>query len=194
MPACAWSTAIPCRKSTSAEFHPTTQWIRGLQNAPWHTVRRQDTTVCPINGVPNVLMYNTKSFPTAPTSWDVVFKAMNLPDGKSNKDRVQGYVGPIYIADAALYLKAHNPELGITDPYELTEAQFDAALALAQGAAQDRLQVLGRLPLPGRRLQDRRLCGSSLLAVPGEPAAGRQGSRSPARFRRKAPPAGPTRP
>ena len=44
---------------------------------------------------------------------------MTLPDGKSNKDRVQGYVGPIYIADAALYLKAHNPELGITDPYEL---------------------------------------------------------------------------
>ncbi len=78
----------------------------------------------------NVLMYNTNVFPTAPTSWDVVFKEMNLPDGKSNKDRVQGYVGPIYIADAALFLKAHNPELGITDPYELTEDQFQAALAL----------------------------------------------------------------
>ncbi len=78
----------------------------------------------------NVLMYNTNVFPEAPTSWDVVFKPMNLPDGKPNKDRVQGYVGPIYIADAAVYLKAHNPELGITDPYELTEGQFQAALDL----------------------------------------------------------------
>jgi putative spermidine/putrescine transport system substrate-binding protein len=43
---------------------------------------------------------------------------------------VQAYDGPIYIADAALYLKAHQPELGITDPYELTRDQFDAALNL----------------------------------------------------------------
>jgi putative spermidine/putrescine transport system substrate-binding protein len=100
-----------------------------LQNAPWHTVNGKHYGVSYQWG-PNVLMYNTKVFPTAPTSWDVVFKAMNLPDGKPNKDRVQGYVGPIYIADAANYLKAHNPELGITDPYELTQAQFDAAIAL----------------------------------------------------------------
>ena len=41
-----------------------------------------------------------------------------------------GLDGPIYIADAALYLKAHNPELKITDPYELTEPQYKAALDL----------------------------------------------------------------
>ena len=106
-----------------------------LQNAPWHTVDKNGDGTPEHYGVSyqfglNVLMYNTNVFPTAPTSWDVVFKEMNLPDGKSNKDRVQGYVGPIYIADAALFLKAHNPELGITDPYELTEDQFQAALAL----------------------------------------------------------------
>jgi putative spermidine/putrescine transport system substrate-binding protein len=100
-----------------------------LQNAPWHTVNGKHYGVSYQWG-PNVLMYNTNVFPQAPTSWDVVFKAMNLPDGKPNKDRVQGYVGPIYIADAALYLKHHNPELGITDPYELTQEQFDAAIAL----------------------------------------------------------------
>ncbi len=99
---------------------------------------------------------------------------MTLPDGKSNKDRVQGYVGPIYIADAALYLKAHNPELGITDPYELTQAQFDAAVALLARAAQDRPEVLGRLPGPGRGLQDGRLRGCALLAAAGEPARGRR--------------------
>jgi putative spermidine/putrescine transport system substrate-binding protein len=102
-----------------------------LQNAPWHTVAGKHYGVSYQWGA-NLLMYNTKVFPEAPASWDVVFKEMTLPDGKSNKDRVQGYVGPIYLADAALYLKAHNPELGITDPYELTQTQFDAAVALLQ--------------------------------------------------------------
>jgi putative spermidine/putrescine transport system substrate-binding protein len=66
-------------------------------------------------------MYNTNVFKTAPTSWNVVFDAQDLPDGKSNKGRVQAYDGPIYIADAALYLKSTKPELGIKDPYQLTE-------------------------------------------------------------------------
>src|SRR3546814_1987150 len=55
---------------------------------------------------------------------------MTLPDGQSNKGRVQAFDGPIYIADAALYLKAHQPELGIEDPYELNEEQYKAALDL----------------------------------------------------------------
>jgi len=100
-----------------------------LQNAPWHTVDGKHYGVSYQWG-PNVLMYNTNVFPTPPTSWNVVFEEQTLPDGKSNKDRVQAYSGPIYIADAALYLKFHNPELGITDPYELNEAQFKAALEL----------------------------------------------------------------
>ncbi|HBE4643460.1 TPA: ABC transporter substrate-binding protein [Escherichia coli] len=45
---------------------------------------------------PNLLMYNTKTFPTPPDSWQVVFVEQNLPDGKSNKGRVQAYDGPIY--------------------------------------------------------------------------------------------------
>ncbi|MBK6794104.1 MAG: ABC transporter substrate-binding protein [Anaerolineales bacterium] len=101
-----------------------------LQNAPWHTVDGKHYGVSYQWG-PNVLMYNTEAFGgNAPTSWSVVFEEQALPDGESNKDRVQAYSGPIYIADAALYLKAHNPELGITDPYELNEAQFNAALDL----------------------------------------------------------------
>ena len=58
----------------------------------------------------------------------VVFEAQKLPDGKPNKGRVQAYDGPIYIADAALYLMTKKPELGIKDPYELNEAQYTAAL------------------------------------------------------------------
>ena len=101
-----------------------------LQNAPWHTVDGKHYGV-PYQWGPNVLMYNTQVFgDKAPTSWNVVFEEQTLPDGKSNKDRVQAYSGPIYIADAALYLKTHNPDLGITDPYELNETQFNAALEL----------------------------------------------------------------
>ncbi|HEX9680894.1 MAG TPA: extracellular solute-binding protein, partial [Anaerolineales bacterium] len=78
----------------------------------------------------NVLMYNSEVFPEPPTSWNVVFEETTLPDGDSNAGRVEAYDGPIYIADAALYLMAHNPELGIQDPYELTRDQFNAALDL----------------------------------------------------------------
>jgi putative spermidine/putrescine transport system substrate-binding protein len=101
-----------------------------LQNGAWHTVNGKHFGV-PYQWGSNVLMYNTKAFGgAAPTSWNVLFQEMTLADGKSNKGRVQAYAGPIYIADAALYLKAHNPELGITDPYELTQPQFDAAVKL----------------------------------------------------------------
>ncbi len=75
-----------------------------LQNAPWHTVDGKHYGV-PYQWGPNVLMYNTDAFPEAPTSWNVIFEEQTLPDGKSNKDRVQAYSGPIYIADAALYLE-----------------------------------------------------------------------------------------
>ncbi len=98
-----------------------------LQDAAWHTVDGKHYGV-PYQWGPNVLMYNTKTFKTAPTSWSVVFEAQSLPDGKANKGRVQAFDGPIYIADAALYLMTKNPELGIKDPYELNEAQYAAAL------------------------------------------------------------------
>ena len=104
-----------------------------LQNAPWHTVDGKHYGV-PYQWGSNVLMYNTEAFGgEAPTSWNVVFEEMTLADGQSNKGRVQAFDGPIYIADAALYLKAHQPDLGIDDPYALTQAQFDAAVELLQG-------------------------------------------------------------
>jgi len=104
-----------------------------LQDAPWHTVDGTHYGV-PYQWGSNVLMYNTEAFKgAAPQSWSVVFEEQTLPDGKSNKGRVQAFDGPIYIADAALYLMAHKPELGIKDPYELTEEQYKAALDLLRG-------------------------------------------------------------
>jgi putative spermidine/putrescine transport system substrate-binding protein len=100
-----------------------------LQDAPWHTVDGKHYGV-PYQWGSNVLMYNTEVFKEAPKSWNVVFEPMDLPDGKPNAGRVQAFDGPIYVADAALYLKAHKSDLGIKDPYELTEDQYKAALEL----------------------------------------------------------------
>ncbi len=75
---------------------------------------------------PNVLMYSKKAFPTPPTSWSVIY------DSKY-KGQVTVPDNPIQIADAALYLEKHKPSLGITDPYELTQPQFQAAVNLLAG-------------------------------------------------------------
>ncbi len=72
---------------------------------------------------PNVLMYNKKDFPTAPASWNVIYSP-------KYKGQVTVPDNPIQIADAALYLKTTQPSLGITDPYELTQPQFQAAVSL----------------------------------------------------------------
>jgi putative spermidine/putrescine transport system substrate-binding protein len=103
-----------------------------LKEAPWHFVDGVHYGT-PYMWGPNVLMYSTKVFAEAPTSWNVVFDAMNLPDGQPNAGRVQAYDGPIHIADAANYLMYHQPDLGITSPYELTQVQYDAALNLLRG-------------------------------------------------------------
>jgi putative spermidine/putrescine transport system substrate-binding protein len=72
---------------------------------------------------PNVLMYNTKDFKAAPTSWAVLYDSQY-------KGQITVPDNPIQIADAALYLEKTKPSLGITDPYELTQPQFQAAVAL----------------------------------------------------------------
>jgi putative spermidine/putrescine transport system substrate-binding protein len=75
---------------------------------------------------PNDLLYSTKTFKTAPKSWSVIYSKkyagkITIPDN------------PIQIADAALYLETDKPSLGITDPYELTQTQFTAAVNLLKG-------------------------------------------------------------
>ena len=95
-----------------------------LKGQAWNTVN--DLTY----GVPhgygaNLLMYNTEVVKPAPTSWNVVFDGASAYKGK-----VTAYDSPIYIADAALYLMKHNPELNITNPYALDADQLAAAVEL----------------------------------------------------------------
>jgi putative spermidine/putrescine transport system substrate-binding protein len=72
---------------------------------------------------PNILMYNPKTISPAPTSWAAIY------DPKY-KGQISVPNNPIQIADAALYLSKTKPSLGISDPYELTEAQLAAAAEL----------------------------------------------------------------
>jgi putative spermidine/putrescine transport system substrate-binding protein len=76
---------------------------------------------------PNLLMYNTDEITTAPTSWDPVWEG-----GSAYAGKISVYDSSIYIADAALHLMQTTPDLGITNPYQLNQAQFDAAIALLE--------------------------------------------------------------
>ncbi len=95
-----------------------------LKDRPWNSVNGQ------MYGVPhgygaNLLMYNTEVVKPAPTSWSAVFDGASAYSGK-----VTAYDSPIYIADAALYLMATQPDLEITDPYALDADQLAAAVDL----------------------------------------------------------------
>jgi putative spermidine/putrescine transport system substrate-binding protein len=73
----------------------------------------------------NLLMYRTDKVNPAPTSWGAVFDGASAYAGK-----VTAYDSAIYIADAALYLMKHKPELNIKNPYALDDTQFNAAVDL----------------------------------------------------------------
>jgi putative spermidine/putrescine transport system substrate-binding protein len=95
-----------------------------LKDKPWNSVNGQ------MYGIPhgwgaNLLMYNTDVVKNAPDSWGAVF-----PGAPEYKGKVTAYDSPIYIADAALYLSKAKPELGIKNPYALTEDQLNAAVDL----------------------------------------------------------------
>src|SRR4029079_11251459 len=79
---------------------------------------------------PNILMYNADVVTPAPTSWDITFEPTLNGQPNPYAGKITGYDSPIFIADAAMYLMAHQPDLGITDPYELTSDQLDAAINL----------------------------------------------------------------
>ena len=95
-----------------------------LKDRAWNSVDGQ------MYGIPhgwgaNLLMYNTDVVKGAPDSWGAVF-----PGAPEYKGKLTAYDSPIYIADAALYLSKTKPELGIKNPYALTEEQLNAAVDL----------------------------------------------------------------
>jgi putative spermidine/putrescine transport system substrate-binding protein len=59
-----------------------------LKDAAWHTVDGVHYGV-PYMWGPNVLMYSSEIFPEPPTSWNVVFEEMDLPDGLCCTNRLR---------------------------------------------------------------------------------------------------------
>jgi putative spermidine/putrescine transport system substrate-binding protein len=98
----------------------------GLKDLPHNTVDGVNYGV-PHGRGPNLLGYNTEAVTTAPTSWDGIWEGSAPYKGK-----ISIYDSSIFIADAALHLMKTKPELGIKDPYQLTQAQFDEAIALLE--------------------------------------------------------------
>jgi putative spermidine/putrescine transport system substrate-binding protein len=97
-------------------------FIEALKSPPHNTVDDKHYGIS-LQWGPNTLLYNTKEIPQAPTSWGALYDA-------KYKGKITVPDNPIQIADAALYLSKTKPDLGIEDPYELNQEQFDAAVAL----------------------------------------------------------------
>ncbi len=81
---------------------------------------------------PNYLMFRTDQVPEDTDSWGVIWEDEQLA---KYKGKISIYDDSIFIADAALWLMATQPDLGIENPYQLTQEQFDAAVALLKTQA-----------------------------------------------------------
>lgn len=98
--------------------------VPGMKGQIYDTLNGKSYGV-PIGRGANILQWNDEVITEAPTSWDIVWEADSPAAGS-----IIGYDAPIYIADAAVYLMATQPDLGITNPYALDEDQLAAAVDL----------------------------------------------------------------
>jgi putative spermidine/putrescine transport system substrate-binding protein len=97
-----------------------------LKNQPYNTFEGVHYGIPHGRGA-NLLMWNGNDVKPAPDSWDIMF---DPKIAAKYKGKISAYDESSYIADAALYLKFHQPDLGIENPYELNEEQFNAAIEL----------------------------------------------------------------
>ena len=109
-----------------AEYTSYADIFDGLKDKPWNSLDGKPYGIPHGRGA-NVLVYNTEAFPDGLDTWAPMWEAGSVAEGA-----VSVYDSPIYIADAALWLMATQPELGITNPYALDQTQFDAAIALLE--------------------------------------------------------------
>ena len=100
--------------------------IDELKDQEWNTVDGVGYGIPHGRGA-NLLLYTAAAYPTPPTSWADMWEPTSPAAGK-----ISPYDDAIYIADAAVYLMATQPDLGIENPYALDQEQFDAAIALLE--------------------------------------------------------------
>jgi putative spermidine/putrescine transport system substrate-binding protein len=103
----------------------------GLRGQDYNSLDGQSYGV-PHGRGPNLLMFRTDQVPEDTDTWGVIWEDDQLAkyDGK-----ISIYGASDFIADAALWLMNTQPELEIEDPYQLTQEQFDAAVALLKKQA-----------------------------------------------------------
>jgi putative spermidine/putrescine transport system substrate-binding protein len=97
-----------------------------LKNRPYNTFEGVPYGIPHGRGA-NLLMWNSKDVKPAPESWNVT---LDPKVAAKYKGKISQYDDPMSIAEGAVYLKAHKPDLKIENPYELNEEQFDAAVNL----------------------------------------------------------------
>jgi putative spermidine/putrescine transport system substrate-binding protein len=98
----------------------------GILNKDYNSLEGQPYGV-PHGRGPNYLMFRTDEVPEDTDTWGVIWEDDQLA---KYKGKISIYDDSIFIADAAVYLKATQPDLGIENPYFLDQEQFDAAVAL----------------------------------------------------------------
>ena len=94
----------------------------GLKDQSYNTVDGVGYGV-PHGRGPNLFVFRNDALPKGSNSWAPLW------DG-SQAGKLSIYDGVMFIADAAVYLKATQPDLGIENPYALDEKQFNAAVDL----------------------------------------------------------------
>lgn len=97
-----------------------------LKNQPYNTFEGVHYGIPHGRGA-NLLMWNSDQVKPAPDSWEVT---LDPKAASKYKGKISQYDDPMSIAEAAVYLKFHEPSLGIESPYELNEEQFEAAVNL----------------------------------------------------------------
>jgi len=97
-----------------------------LKDQPYNTFEGKPYGIPHARGA-NLLMWNSNDVRPAPKSWSVT---MDPKVASKYRGKISQYDDPMSIAEAAVYLKMHEPDLGIDDPYELSSEQFDAAVQL----------------------------------------------------------------
>ncbi len=142
--------------------------FEGLKNQSYNTVDGVGYGVPHGRGA-NYLVFRNDILPKSTDSWAPVW------DG-SQKGKLSIYDGLVYIADAAVYLKATQPDLNITNPYELDDEQFNAVVDLLKKQRAGHREVLGRRDVrrSGDDVQVRRDDGRHDVAVSGEPDGRRE--------------------
>jgi len=97
-----------------------------LKDQPYNTFEGKPYGIPHARGA-NLLMWNSNDVTPTPKSWSVT---MDPKVASKYRGKISQYDDPMSIAEAAVYLKMHEPALEIDDPYELNSEQFDAAVQL----------------------------------------------------------------